>query len=170
MKGFITNFGAGFTSMRKITTAYSAFMVSTSTSLKATITKLFVSIKGMLTGLNVAIAGSAAGKKMKQTLSGVIGGILGSLLTGIKGLFTGIGSTIKFLAIGTVKIIGTVIAGIFSGLGAMVIGIVAVAVAAIDKYFNDGKIIEWVAQKLWNFIDGIVSWFTGQKTQTQMLA
>ena len=156
--------------MRKVTTAYSAFMVSTTKSLKSTITKLFVSIKGMLTGLNVAIAGSAAGKKTKQALSGVIGGIIGSVITGFKKLFAGIGSTIKFLVKGTVKIIGAAIAGIFSGLGLIITGLVSVAVLAIDKYFNDGKITEWVAQKVWNFIDGIYSWFTGQKTQAQMLA
>lgn len=92
--------------------------------------------------------------------------LLKTVGTALKVFFVGLGKAI-LVGLKGLLLIGKVI---FSAVGAIVTGIIAIVVLAIDQIFNDGRITQAVGEFIYHAWDWFISIFTGEQTMRQMEA
>lgn len=97
----------------------------------------------------------------------ILGGVLLKTIgTAFKLFFIGLGKAIM-IGLKGLLLIGK---AIFSAVGIIVTGIIAIVTLAIDQIFNDGRITQAVGEFIYHAWDWIVSIFTGEQTMRQMEA
>lgn len=124
----------------------------------------------LIAGLGLTNATKKVGTKLKSEISALFLG-LGVIF---KNTITKFGKTIAGLLVSTIGLVSKTVAGVIAGIVSAT-GLIATAAgftlaAAWDTLFEDGARTRTLAEKLYNWWEDIISWFTGEQTTAEMKA